>query len=45
MQVMTRGAAKVAKRLFDKGKIDGVLALGVRPQVHYPVFRNPRSAR
>ncbi len=28
MEVMTRGAAKVVKRLFDKGKIDGVLALG-----------------
>lgn len=28
MAVMTRGAARVIKRLFDRGKLDGVLALG-----------------
>ena len=28
MEVMTRGIAKVVKRLFDRGKIDGVLSMG-----------------
>jgi uncharacterized protein (UPF0261 family) len=28
MEVMTKGAAKVVRKLFERGKIDGVLALG-----------------